>query len=68
MRRLAESRMREIADRDAHIFELERRLQELHGEKEALKEEAHRRWLLGVPYAAGRVRRKLMASKESSPQ
>jgi hypothetical protein len=68
MRRLAESRMREIADRDAHIFELERRLQEVHGEKEALKLEAHRRWLLGIPYAAGRARAKLKSPKETSPQ
>jgi SAM-dependent methyltransferase len=67
MRGLAEVRMREVADRDAHIFELERRLQDLHAEKEDLKDEAQRRWLLGIPYAAGRVRRKLSHRKESNP-
>jgi SAM-dependent methyltransferase len=68
MRGLAEVRMREVADRDAHIFELERRLQDLAREKDALKEEAQRRWLLGIPYAAKRVRRKLRHTEESSPQ
>ena len=67
MRGLAEVRMREVADRDAHIFELERRLQDLHQEKENLKDEAQRRWLLGIPHAFGRARRKLTDRKESNP-
>jgi hypothetical protein len=67
MRGLAEVRMREVADRDAHIFQLERRLQDLHREKEDLKDEAQRRWLLGIPYMLGRVRRKLTHRKESNP-
>jgi len=68
VRGLAEVRLREVADRDAHIFELERRLRDMQHEHEALKSEAQRRWLLGIPYAAQRMRSKLSSSKENSPQ
>lgn len=67
-RGLAEVRLRQVADRDAHIFELERRLQDMQRQHEALKLEAQRRWLLGIPYAARWVRNKLASPKETSPQ
>jgi hypothetical protein len=68
VRGLAEVRLREIADRDAHVFELERRLHDMQREQESLKAEAQRRWLLGIPYAAKRFRNQLASSKEKSPK
>lgn len=64
VRGLAEVRLREVADRDAHIYELERRVEDLR----AAKADAERRWLLGIPYAAKRVRSRLAPRKESSSQ
>jgi SAM-dependent methyltransferase len=59
-----EVRDREIADRDAHIIELERRLADMQREREAERLDAQRRWLLGIPYAARRVKQKLSTPKE----
>jgi hypothetical protein len=67
VRGLAELRLREVADRDAHIFELERRLQDMQSQQEDLKADAQRRWLLGIPYAAKQIRKKLSSAKETSP-
>ncbi len=67
-RELAEARLRDVADRDAHILELERRLQDMQLEQDALRAEAERRWMLGLPHAARRVRAKLSRSKETNPQ
>jgi hypothetical protein len=67
VRGLAEVRLREVADRDAHIFELERRLQDMQREQNALKLDAQRRWLLGIPYAAKHIRKKLASPKETTP-
>jgi hypothetical protein len=33
-----------------------------------MRAEAQRRWLLGIPHAAHRVRSKLSSPKETSPQ
>ena len=68
MRGLAEVRLREVADREAHIFELERRLEDTQREKDAIKQDAARRWLLGIPYAARRLKQKLASQKETSPK
>ena len=59
--------MREVADRDAHIFELERRLQDCSSEHEARRSEAQRRWLLAIPYARHVLRRKLTSSQGGDP-
>lgn len=68
VRGLAEVRLREVADRDAHIFELERRLHDMQREQDALKLDSQRRWLLGIPYAATRIRKKLASPKETTPK
>ncbi len=66
-RLLVAAREREIADRDAHVFELERRLVDLQNQFANERADAQRRWLLGIPYAAKRVRNKLASPKETSP-
>lgn len=68
VRGLAEVRLREVADRDAHIFELERRLEDARRQHEAEKIDAQRRWMFGIPYAAKRLRTKLANSKETTPK
>ena len=62
-RGIAEIRMREVADRDAHIYELERRLVAMEHEHTALKVDAQRRWMFGIPYAVKKVRDKLARSQ-----
>jgi Methyltransferase domain len=65
-RDLVALRERELADRDAHIIELERRLADMQREHAALTAYSRKRWL-GVPAAARRVRNKLASPKETSP-
>ena len=64
---LVAAREREVADRDAHIFELERRLADMQQQLADQKAEAQRRWMLGIPHTARRVRNKLASPKETSP-
>ncbi len=65
-RELVGLRERELADRDAHIIELERRLADMQREHEAFMVYAGKRWL-GIPSAARRVKHKLTSSKETPP-
>jgi uncharacterized protein (DUF3084 family) len=62
---LVAAREREVADRDAHIYELERRLADMQQQVADMKAESQRRWLLGIPHAARRVRDKLTTPKET---
>ncbi len=64
---LAAAREREVADRDAHIIELERRLADMQQELAVQRADAQRRWMLGIPHAARRVRNKLASPKETTP-
>ena len=64
-RELVAAREREVADRDAHIYELERRLADMQQQVADMKAESQRRWLLGIPHAARRVRNKMTTSKET---
>jgi hypothetical protein len=66
-RLLVAARERDVADRDAHVFELERRLVDLQNQLANERADAQRRWLLGIPYAAKRVRNKLASPKETTP-
>lgn len=68
-RDLVAARERELADRDAHVMQLERRIVDMQHEREAAQLEAQRRWLLGIPYAISRIRAKAAQHrKEASPE
>jgi SAM-dependent methyltransferase len=63
-RELVAVRERELADRVAHIIQLERRVHELQEENEVLHAYLQRRWL-GIPAAARRMKAKLTSPKET---
>jgi hypothetical protein len=73
VRELVAARERELADRDAHVMQLERRVADMQVERAAAQAaaelEAQRRWMLGIPYGLRRLRAKVMhRHKEASPE
>jgi hypothetical protein len=66
-RELTALRERELADRSAHILELERRLADMQREHDALMVYMQQQRFLGIPSAARRVKDKLTKPKETPP-